>query len=757
MRQIIVILVVTGLLLTACGSPQTPILSDTQPVAPTATSEAEENVGEEEELNTPIPTPTITPTYLPSPTLLPAELPDAALPPDPEDAEVLMLPAAVTLLGEDVPRVGAAAVALAPGYPADPTIVAITRRREVLLSTDDGESWMLFEDSFPLSEEARPEIERLYFLPTGELIAMGGFYVFRSWDNGATWVNMAIAGEPSDLIYANDAHFVVTSGHVWRSPDGGVRWEEVLPPIEGCPTAIAFSARGNHGFASRCGNLALSTDGGLTWEEIPNETPDVWPNNAITRLFIAPYYPDDPRIIGLGSGNELNLSTDGGRTWTSLSAAWEEPVLAFQTLTMSPGFTADSSLMGVGVESVYDIGVTLWRLDDGGETRLPIASFPGRNCVADVVYAPNAPSTVFVTGCHGIFRSDDSGATWRFVHPGAAPLEEGSFAIDRSQDDAYVVVQAIVIDDLIAHRRVMVDSGEGWSHRITIPGEGRPQRLWASPCFLEDGVLISLDAGLGGLLQVGSWQPGLAAWLNHGKVNAPTIPQGMSDSIDDYEIYFDINYRTNNTIRLRHPSHRVTYVSEDAGLSWERVDPINVNECYWRPRGGIEALWEENDTVRLLLGCPITDEIVGPDALTQPFESGLLLRVTEPLDTGDVIDWRFSLISLESLNYWGMLAQPADVEELPEPPEGLQAPAPEFARAWLTQEYSDGADGWQPIRDTVGWATGPAEPLDVIFQPFENGWMVWWAGEGWINVIYRVPGADLPLWEVYQSDYIEPW
>jgi hypothetical protein len=99
---------------------------------------------------------------------------------------------------------------------------------------------------------------------------------------------------------------------------------------------------------------------------LPAELPEVWLSNAITQLFIAPYYPADLRIIGLGGGNELNLTTDGGRTWTSLSETWETPVLAFQALAMSPDFTADSSPMAAGRATVYDTGATLWRQDVGG-------------------------------------------------------------------------------------------------------------------------------------------------------------------------------------------------------------------------------------------------------------------------------------------------------------------------------------------------------------------------------------------------------
>jgi photosystem II stability/assembly factor-like uncharacterized protein len=760
MRIPAVLVIAAGMLLAACA----PLVPPTPPppgAGPTAMPETPEEIGEEELFATPTATPTLTPTttptYLPSPTPLPAELPEAVTLPDPEEAEVLALPVGTPLLGEDTPRAGAPLIALAPGYPADPTIVTLTRRREMLISTDDGESWVLLGDNFPLAEEIRPEIERLYFLPTGELVAIGGDFVFRSQDRGATWVNLGIAGQPTDLIYANGAHFVVTSGYVWRSSDGGATWEEVLPAIEGCPTAIAFSMEGGYGFASRCGSLALSTDGGLTWEEVPNEMPEVWLSNAITQLFIAPYYPTDPRIIGLGSGNELNLTTDGGRTWTSLSETWETPVLAFQTLTMSPDFTADSSLMAAGRATVYDTGATLWRLDDGGAVRLAIAAFPGRDCAAGIVYAPNAPSTVFASGCQGIFRSDDAGATWRFVHPGVESLDEANLAAATSRDGAGIVVEAIPLDDSTAQRRVMVNTGEGWRLMATVTGANRPLRLWPSPRFLEDGRLISLDADPVGTLHVGSWAPSLPAWLDHSSADAPTIPPGAPDLIEDYEVTFDLNYAVNDTIRLRHPAYRVTYVSRDGGTSWERADPLSSNECYQRPRGGFESLWEENDSVRLRLGCPTAEEVVAPDVLAQPFEAGLFLRVTEPAESGGAIDWRFALIDLEGLRYWGALAQPANGEETFEPPEGLQPPADEFAQAWLTQEYSDGEEGWQPIRETVGWATGPAEPLDVIFQSFEYGWMIWRADTGWIYVIYQLPGADLPLWEVYQSDITGPW
>lgn len=116
---------------------------------------------------------------------------------------------------------------------------------------------------------------------------------------------------------------------------------------------------------------------------------------------------------------------------------------------------------------------------------------------------------------------------------------------------------------------------------------------------------------------------------------------------------------------------------------------------------------------RQTLGCP-QDVYERVPATRQLFERGELFAVT--ID-GQRTTFAFS--AMPSL-FQRVATRPADrpvpAANLPEPPAGVQSPAPEFAHLWAE-------DG--DLAATLGWATDGWQTTDMTVQRFAQGWLLW--------------------------------
>ena len=74
------------------------------------------------------------------------------------------------------------------------------------------------------------------------------------------------------------------------------------------------------------------------------------------------------------------------------------------------------------------------RSTDGGRAwSLSINGFPARDAVLDIEIDPEAPDTIYaLTSASGVFKSTDSGKTWRTVGPGLEGLHAEDLLLDPS-------------------------------------------------------------------------------------------------------------------------------------------------------------------------------------------------------------------------------------------------------------------------------------------------------------------------------------
>ncbi len=238
--------------------------------------------------------------------------------------------------------------------------------------------------------------------PSIVLAGAGGAGVFRSTDGGVSW-HRSSSGMPHDTIvfsfaFAPSAPSTVFAATyatgVYRSTDAGRSWVRITSGID---TASFYYLAVDPSNAARlfigsASDLWRSTDGGTTWTLL------TWPDIdhiAGEALAIA---PSDPRVIYV-VGPSMLRSTDGGTTWTDM-----EPVTEAASVWVDPG-DANTLLVG-GMDGVY-------RSTNGGASWQPVATVAVNDVVITLAPDPAVPHRFWAgTYSHGLFRSDDDGATW---------------------------------------------------------------------------------------------------------------------------------------------------------------------------------------------------------------------------------------------------------------------------------------------------------------------------------------------------------
>ena len=190
-----------------------------------------------------------------------------------------------------------------------------------------------------------------------------------------------------------------------------------------------------------------------------------------------------------GARTGLLRTTDGGDTWTAINGGG---VLVDKNIS---GVAARGSVLVVSVNTALSFtfgNIGIWRSTDGGATFQQIAAgngaatgLPG-GVTHDLVGDPNRPNRLFtsvvfanlVGGQNGLYRSDDTGATWTKVSTPAidALLISGTtgnveFAVGRHNN----VYAAIVNGGRLAAVFRSGDGGTTWTQMsVPVTNEGAP-------------------------------------------------------------------------------------------------------------------------------------------------------------------------------------------------------------------------------------------------------------------------------------------
>lgn len=333
------------------------------------------------------------------------------------------------------PRVDALAI-----DPQRPSILYAGTGQGVFKSVDAGRSWgwsgLGETPRLPGGIRGEGNVSSLVIDPTDSSVVyavagvMGG-HVSKSTDGGRTWHTLAASPGPVSTLTIDPANPQVLFAGVegpWtnRTPhgaiamtkDGGATWRTVLSRQDYFDAMAVDPASPGPVYAVGNAGVLVSADGGLSWTSTGRA-----PAPNLTGLAVDPRTPGTLYVSSWQKG--VFRTSDGGHTWSSLGTRFSGPIAVDPQApsTLYVGTTADG------------IAKTL----DGGKKWRPAASGIVASDVLSTATDPRDAKVVYAGTDGGLFRSGDSGGTWR-------PLKLG------------VSVQAVAVDPANTERLLVSGS-----------------------------------------------------------------------------------------------------------------------------------------------------------------------------------------------------------------------------------------------------------------------------------------------------------
>jgi len=286
--------------------------------------------------------------------------------------------------------------------------------------------------------------------PSTIYIGLAGGGAWKSTNNGTTWApifdeyqvssigDIAIAPSNPNTLYigtgeANNRQSSTFGGGVYKSTDGGKKFEYVgLKETQSIARIVVHPKDPNIVYVAAIGHLFgpnkerglfKSSDGGKTWTNtkfIDEDTgfTDVVMDPSNPNVLFAASYQRRRQAWGFnggGKGSGLWKTTDAGKNWTKLTGNGLPNNEIIGRIGMDIARSKPSTIYAsfeVGPSGGTGAGV-----NDDGTLTSPNAgrgNAPQPRCPA-VGGRGTEPPPKLNPDCHGVWRSDDSGRTWRHL------------------------------------------------------------------------------------------------------------------------------------------------------------------------------------------------------------------------------------------------------------------------------------------------------------------------------------------------------
>jgi photosystem II stability/assembly factor-like uncharacterized protein len=399
-------------------------------------------------------------------------------------------------------------IAVAPGFPFNGTVYALTWQSGLFRSTDGGATWTRtgYQASPPVGMNTRTLVISPDFVNDNTLVVSTGESTSISRDGGGNWWTL-IENRATSLAASSDHGFLGSFNDVGvlRSDDDGATWQAASRGLRfdtGSRVALVLSpdyTRDRTAFALvqslERSAVYRTTDGGTTWQV---EISGLAGKAQVTALTISPDFARDGLIlVGLDSG-QLRAIKVSDLKWSNAAAALDK--LNVEAVAVSPDYANDRTVFIGGGRTGLFVST------DGGrawqETNFPARDTgAGHLCIA---FSPDYASDkiVFASAGGQVFRSDDGGANWQILPSGL-----GSFfpTLSLAVSPQFADDHTLLIGGGFRAPRVMrsTDAGQTWSATngllqnggvpamAFVPGNSHVAYAWAD----QSGLFRSGDGG----------------------------------------------------------------------------------------------------------------------------------------------------------------------------------------------------------------------------------------------------------------------
>ncbi len=482
-------------------------------------------------------------------------------------------------------------------------------------STDGGRSWKNVSDGFfggSIGAVAVSEWDpNVVYAGGGEVTVRGnvshGDGIWKSTDAGRTWKSIGLADARQIVrirIHPKDPELVYAAvlGHVfgpsemrgvYRSKDGGNRWERVLyagdrvgaVDLAMDPTnpRILYASMWNFKrtpYSLESGGpgsgIWKSTDGGDHWSELTRNPGLPKGTIGINGVAVSPSNPDNLYAVVEAAEGGLFRSRDAGKTWTKTSG---DPELRQRAWYYSHVYADPRD-----EEGIYAPNVQFLHSKDGGKSFGRIRVPHGDN--HDLWIDPNDPLRMIESNDGGATISTDGGKTW------TAEDNQPTAQFYRVSTDTHVPYRILgAQQDNSALRILSRGRGAGIG-----PGDWEPTSGGESGYIVADpknpdvvyggsygGLLTRLNHATGELRDVNPW---------------PDNPMGSGAADIKYRFQwnFPITFSPNDPNTL-YAAAQVLFKSTDGGQSWAVISPDLTRNDKSRQKSSGGPITQDNTSV----------------------------------------------------------------------------------------------------------------------------------------------------------------
>lgn len=544
--------------------------------------------------------------------------PEAATVPQPSPVQIAILPEMAKLT--DPPGGHVSDIAFAPTNPETVFLVSNVNAMGIWKSDDAGESWQRILGDEDIHGTTHTNTIATHPSNSNIILAtdLHG-HIKKTSDSGNTWRDVygadetdismfAVAFSPSkpEIVYAGDSEgnilksinsgetwnimgrassygvgslavsmdkpnvvYAATKGGVYKSEDGGASWSAVLRPLPN-PDVVEVAVSSNSVFAASSSGVFVSGDEGKNWEQ----TLKIHSHSIQSAL-------SDENVVYAGTEKGVYKSIDGGNTWETMSAGIQ--FLDIGPLAVHPK-DSDIVIFGTNIwEWTYheheipvdSAGEGIYKTIDGGISwKKKTKGFVDRDLIAvNVDY--NNPDIVYLgTECsRGLFKTENSGASWRFVRGGPEDhkdIAHYSMRIASNKNSKIFLTGRLGFG-------ISTDGAKSWRSAITrshFHGVGisphNPDIVFTGTSSSED--VTDSKAYSGGIILRS--KDGGESWQEVGK----GFPSGAETSIHD----FAFDAKDSNIVYVSSSSHEFgldptpetvgIYKSLDLGESWREIN-----------------------------------------------------------------------------------------------------------------------------------------------------------------------------------------